>query len=85
MARREPASRPQQAIHATSSKLHRLARTEARGNQVVVLSTQSAGRGGTRWSSPQVEVWTVKEGRACAYWQFQGDQQAEDEFWALPV
>jgi len=57
----------------------------ARGNQVVVLSTQSAERGGTRWSSPQVEVWTVKEGRAGVYWQFQGDQQAEDEFWALPV
>lgn len=57
----------------------------ARGNQVVVLSTQSAERGGRRWSSPQVEVWTVKDGRASTYRQYQGDQQAEDEFWSMPV
>jgi len=55
----------------------------ANKDRVVVLCTQSAQRGGRNWSSPQVEVWTVKNGRASAYWQYQGDQQTEDEFWSL--
>ena len=24
-------------------------------------------------------------GRATVFWQYQGDQQSEDEFWSLPV
>jgi uncharacterized protein len=54
-------------------------------DKVVVLCTQSAQRGTRRWSSPQVEVWTVRDGRATAYQQYQGDQQTEDEFWSMQV
>ena len=49
---------------------------------VVVLCTESAQRGGRSWSSPQVHVWTVRNGRATVFWQYQGDQQTEDEFWS---
>jgi ketosteroid isomerase-like protein len=54
----------------------------ARDDRVVVLVTESAERQGRRWSSPQVHVWTVKNGLCTVFWQFQGDQQTEDEFWA---
>jgi ketosteroid isomerase-like protein len=57
----------------------------AKGDRVVVLCTQTAQRGGRSWSSPQVEVWTVKNGRATVFWQYQGDQQTEDEFWFMQV
>ena len=53
----------------------------ARGDRVVVLCTESARRGGRAWSSPQVHVWVLKNGKAEVFWQYQGDQQAEDEFW----
>jgi hypothetical protein len=53
----------------------------ARGDRVVALVTESAERKGRKWSSPQVHAWTVKNGRATVFWQFQGDQQTEDEFW----
>jgi hypothetical protein len=42
----------------------------------------SARRGGRNWSSPQVHVWTVKDGKATSFWESPGDQQAEDEFWS---
>jgi ketosteroid isomerase-like protein len=54
----------------------------AQGEKVVVLCTESASRGSRSWSSPQVHVWTVKNGKATIFWQYQGDQQAEDEFWS---
>ena len=54
----------------------------AKGDTVVALCTESAERGGRAWSSPQVHVWTVKDGRVTRFWQFQGDQQTEDEFWS---
>src|SRR5262249_26346017 len=47
----------------------------AKGDRVVVLVTESAQRQGRKWSSPQVHAWTVKNGKATAFWQFQGDQQ----------
>jgi ketosteroid isomerase-like protein len=50
--------------------------------RVIVLVTESARRNGRKWSSPQVHAWTVKGGKATVFWQFQGDQQTEDEFWA---
>ena len=56
----------------------------ARGDRVVVLCTESARRGGRSWSSPQVHVWTVKQGKATSFWEYPGDQQAEDEFWSSP-
>jgi uncharacterized protein len=57
----------------------------AKGDRVVVLCTESAQRGDRSWSSPQVHVWTIKNGRASVFWQYQGDQQTEDEFWSMPV
>ncbi len=54
----------------------------ADGDQVVILSTVSAERHGQSWSSPEVHVWRVVEGRAVEFREFQGDQQAEDEFWS---
>jgi ketosteroid isomerase-like protein len=56
----------------------------SKGDRVVVLCTESARRGDRIWSSPQVHVWTVKDGRATAFEEYAGDQQAEDEFWASP-
>jgi ketosteroid isomerase-like protein len=57
----------------------------AKGDRVAVFCTQTAQRGGRSWSSSQVEVWTVKDGRAIVFWQYQGDQQTEDEFWSAQV
>ena len=54
----------------------------AKDDRVIVLVTESAQRGKREWSSPQVHAWTVKNGKATVFWQFQGDQQTEDEFWA---
>ena len=56
----------------------------AKGDRVVVLCIESAQRGGRSWSSPQVHVWTVRDGLATVFWQYQGDQQTEDEFWSTP-
>ena len=52
-------------------------------DRVVVLCTESARRAGRSWSSPQVHVWTVRDGRATAFWEYEGDQQSEDEFWSM--
>jgi hypothetical protein len=54
----------------------------ANDRRVLVLVTESAQRNGRSWSSPQVHAWTVKNGKATVFWQFQGDQQTEDEFWS---
>lgn len=54
----------------------------AKGDRVIVLVTESARRKGREWSSPQVHAWTVQNGKATVFWQFQGDQQTEDEFWS---
>jgi uncharacterized protein len=55
----------------------------ANRDRVVVLCTETARRAGRSWSSPQVHVWTVKDGRATAFWEYEGDQQGEDEFWSM--
>ena len=54
----------------------------ANDERVVVLVTESAERNGRSWSSPQVHAWTVRNGKASVFWQFQGDQAAEDDFWS---
>jgi len=54
----------------------------AKGDRVVVLCTESARRGSRSWSSPQVHVWTVRDGKATVFEEYPGDQQAEDEFWS---
>jgi uncharacterized protein len=57
----------------------------AEGEVVVVLCTESAQRGSRSWSSPEVHVWTVRDGYAVSFRQYQGDQQTEDEFWSDPA
>jgi ketosteroid isomerase-like protein len=54
----------------------------ANENRVIVLVTESARRGNRDWSSPQIHAWTIEDGKASVFWQFQGDQQTEDEFWS---
>jgi uncharacterized protein len=54
----------------------------AKDDRVVVLCTTSARRGGRSWSSPQVHVWTVKDGKATTFREYAGDEQSEDEFWS---
>jgi ketosteroid isomerase-like protein len=54
----------------------------AKGDRVVALVTESARRDQREWSSPQVHAWTVTDGKATVFWQYQGDQQTEDEFWS---
>ena len=53
----------------------------ADGERVVVLSTVSAERNSQAWSSGEVHVWRVVDGRAVEFVEFQGDQEAEDAFW----
>jgi uncharacterized protein len=50
--------------------------------RVVVLCTVSAQRHGQDWSTPEVHVWRVMNGQAVEFREYQGDQQAEDEFWS---
>jgi uncharacterized protein len=50
-------------------------------DRVIVLCTVSAERHGQAWSSPEVHVWRVAQGRAAEFVEYQGDQQSEDEFW----
>jgi ketosteroid isomerase-like protein len=57
----------------------------AKGDRVVILCTESAQRGGRSWSSSQVHVWTVKDGRVIAFREYEGDQQGEDEFWSMRI
>ena len=54
----------------------------AKGDRVVVLCTESAERGGRSWSAPQIHVWTVKDGKATVFREYEGDQQGDDEFWS---
>jgi ketosteroid isomerase-like protein len=54
----------------------------ASGDRVVVLCTESAVRGGRSWSSPQVHVWTLEDGKATSFREYCGAERAEDEFWA---
>jgi hypothetical protein len=54
----------------------------ADGERVVALTTVSAQRNGRSWSAPEVHVWRVIDGQAVEFREFQGDQQAEDEFWS---
>jgi ketosteroid isomerase-like protein len=52
------------------------------GDRVVVLATVSAERHGQSWSSPEIHVWRLVEGKAAEFCEFQGDQQTEDKFWS---
>jgi ketosteroid isomerase-like protein len=52
------------------------------GDRAVVLCTVSAERSGQAWSSPEVHVWRLHNGKAAQFHEFQGDQQTEDEFWS---
>ncbi|MBV8993157.1 MAG: nuclear transport factor 2 family protein [Pseudonocardiales bacterium] len=50
--------------------------------RVVVLCTVAAERHGRRWSSPEVYVCRVIDNSIVDFREFQGDQEAEDEFWS---
>ena len=54
----------------------------ANNQRVVVLCTVSAQGHGQHWSTPEVHVWRVMNGHAVEFREYQGDQQAEDEFWS---
>ena len=54
----------------------------ANERRVLALVTESAERGVRKWSSPQVHAWTIERGKATVFWQFQGDQRSEDDFWS---
>lgn len=54
----------------------------ASAERVVVLCTGSAERDGRSLSAAQVHVWRMDGERAVDFREYQGDQQAEDEFWA---
>jgi len=49
----------------------------AKGDRVVVLCTESAQRAGRNWMAPQVHVWTVKNGKATAFREYEGDEQGD--------
>jgi ketosteroid isomerase-like protein len=51
------------------------------GERAAVLCTVSAERNGEFWSSPEIHMWRVVNGKAVEFREFQGDQQTEDEFW----
>jgi ketosteroid isomerase-like protein len=57
----------------------------AEGDLVVVLCTDKAQRGNLSKTSQQVHVWTVRDGYAATFREYQGDQQSEDEFWSAAV
>lgn len=50
-------------------------------DRVVVLCTVAAQRAGRDFSSPEVHVWRFVDGLAVEFVEYQGDQEAEDEFW----
>ena len=54
----------------------------AKGDRVVVLCTETAQRGGRNWASSNIHLWTVRDGRAIAFREYEGDEHGEDEFWS---
>ena len=56
----------------------------AKGDRVVVLCTEFAQRGGRSWTAPQVHVWTVKDGKATVFREYEGDEYGDDAFWSSP-
>lgn len=51
---------------------------------VVALVTVNARRHGVPASFPEVHVWRLKNGKATAFCEYQGDEQREDRFWSTP-
>jgi ketosteroid isomerase-like protein len=54
----------------------------AENDLVVVLVTVCAQRNGVSTSFPEVHVWEMKNGKATAFREYQGDEQREDRFWS---
>jgi ketosteroid isomerase-like protein len=54
----------------------------ADGDRAAVLCTVAAERYGQSWSSPEVHLWRIANGKGVEFREFQGDQQTEDEFWS---
>jgi hypothetical protein len=54
----------------------------ADGDVVVALTTVNARRHGQAASFPEVHVWTLENGKAREFREYQGDEQREDRFWS---
>jgi uncharacterized protein len=54
----------------------------ADGDLVVALTTVKARRNGVAASFPEVHVWRLRNGKAVAFCEYQGDEQHEDRFWS---
>ena len=52
-----------------------LNRILAESDVMVMLCTESANRDSSSWSLPKAHVWTLRDGYAASYRQYQGDQQ----------
>ena len=46
------------------------------------LELSKAERRGAAAAFPEVHVWRMKDGKAIAFREYQGDEQREDRFWA---
>ena len=51
------------------------------GEVVVVLVTVHAQRNGVSASFPEVHVWQMRNGKALAFREYQGDEERENKFW----
>jgi len=54
----------------------------ADGDVVVALVTVNARRRGASASFSEVHVWRMRNGKAVAFREYQGDEQREDRFWS---
>jgi uncharacterized protein len=54
----------------------------ADGDLVVALVTVNAQRNGVSASFPEVHVWTMKDGKAIEFCEYQGDEERENLFWS---
>lgn len=54
----------------------------AADDTVVVLVTVHAERNGEAAAFPEVHVWRMRDGKAVAFHEYQGDEQREDRFWS---
>ena len=54
----------------------------AEGDLVIALVTVNAKRSGVPESFPEVHVWQMRDGKAVAFCEYQGDEQREDRFWS---
>ena len=49
---------------------------------VVVLATVNVQRNGISASFPEVHIWRMRDGKVVEFYEYQGDEQREDQFWS---